>query len=81
MKARMFLLICGGLIASVVFVGATGYGQRQVPQRTKWEYKMVNTVNNDKDLNDLGAEGWELTGVSDEPGRLYFKRPKIDALK
>lgn len=39
---------------------------------TQWEY-LVLMERDDTDLNVLGAEGWELTGVSGM--KLYFKRP------
>jgi hypothetical protein len=39
---------------------------------TEWEY-LTLIERDDTDLNALGAEGWELTGVSGM--KLYFKRP------
>jgi hypothetical protein len=41
---------------------------------TEWEY-LTLIERDDADLNALGAEGWELTGVSET--KLYFKRPAI----
>ncbi len=38
----------------------------------EWEY-LTLIERDDTDLNALGAEGWELTGVSGM--KLYFKRP------
>lgn len=40
--------------------------------RTVWEY-LDETRPDRERLNELGAEGWELVGVSD--GIFYLKRP------
>jgi len=47
----------------------------------KWEYKWVQEPD-DKTLNALGAQGWELVTVVNTSGsgilRAYFKRPISD---
>jgi hypothetical protein len=54
-----------------------------VKESTKWEYKQI-VRNLDKEsplaeaeLNALGAEGWEMSGVTQQPplAYYYFKRP------
>ena len=55
-----------------------------VPIEPRWEYKeMVREVERDglpteADLNALGADGWELSGVAHEGARahFYFKRER-----
>lgn len=47
----------------------------------KWEYKVVRIVSSEieTELNRLGAEEWELVGISDSGYYivvLYLKRPK-----
>lgn len=45
---------------------------------TQWEYKSVYSVE-DKDLNELGKEGWELSAADMSNGnttKLIMKRPK-----
>jgi len=45
---------------------------------TKWEYKIVYGIQNEKTINQLGCAGWELVSVVYDPGRCsldyYFKR-------
>jgi hypothetical protein len=49
-----------------------------VKQATRWEYKQI--VRNLKkegsldeaELNELGEEGWEMTGVAQQPPLAYF---------
>jgi hypothetical protein len=68
MKSRaIFLLVF--LVATVVGLGWTT-GQRQ------WEYQQTCTA---KDLNTLGANGWELVSASSlttDVTCFYLKRPK-----
>ena len=47
-------------------------------QITKWEYKKIGNVN-EKELNMLGEQGWEVTGIVSHPAganETYLKRPK-----
>jgi hypothetical protein len=67
------------LMAFVVlsFIGWTVYGQKPVPPKVTWEYKVVSET--DKiSLNDLGAQGWELVTVEMGGAQevYYFKRMK-----
>jgi hypothetical protein len=48
----------------------------------KWEYRTLRTFD-EAELNQLGAEGWELVGIAmayvdgvGSEGRAIFKRPK-----
>jgi hypothetical protein len=55
-----------------------------VPIEPRWEYKEVvreahtQGLPSEADLNALGAEGWELSGVASEGPRthFYFKRER-----
>jgi hypothetical protein len=54
-----------------------------VKESLKWEYKQVTRdlkkegPLNESELNTLGAEGWEMSGVAQQPSLayFYFKRP------
>jgi len=43
----------------------------------KWEYRQVHGGLTDSQLNDLGAQGWELVGFAfdNTEYRYVFKRP------
>lgn len=46
---------------------------------TQWEYKTVSPALDNEDLNKLGQEGWELTGLKESNGNtsdMIMKRPK-----
>jgi hypothetical protein len=47
----------------------------------KWEYKLINEWLTEKELNDLGEEGWEIVELTitptDKMHVFVFKRPKI----
>lgn len=49
-----------------------------VERRLKWEYKqIVRDLENEKpldekELNVLGEEGWEMTGIAQHPPLTYF---------
>ncbi len=53
-----------------------------VKQSLKWEYKqIIRNLENEKppdeaELNALGADGWEMSGVTQQPpfAYFYFKR-------
>ena len=76
------------LLVAVVLVGGLSwpsYGQKAGPSEKAWEYKIEDEsvsrgVLRDKDINEYGAQGWELVAVtvSREHGlkTFYFKRPK-----
>lgn len=54
-----------------------------VEKQLKWEYKqIVRNLENEKpleeaELNKLGEDGWEMTGVAQHSSMIYtyFKRP------
>ena len=75
MNRKVALLIT--LVALLCLAGWTGYGQ-QSRQRDKWEYKIAGhgTETGEQELNELGAQGWELTSVSQDGGRFYLKRKR-----
>jgi hypothetical protein len=39
----------------------------------KWEYKTISCAATEKDLNELGAQGWELVAANDY--YCFLKRP------
>ncbi len=43
----------------------------------KWEYR-VERVSGEQKLNELGAEGWEVIGVTEALGDVVLKRPALD---
>jgi len=49
-----------------------------VEKQLKWEYKqIVRNFENEKpldetELNALGEDGWELTGIAQQPPNTYF---------
>ena len=73
MRTKVLLLVCAGLVACILFIGARGYG------RTAGEYKIPNvSLLSEEQLNELGAQGWELAGMTYDGSNThyYFKRPK-----
>jgi hypothetical protein len=76
------------LIVGLLFVGAwRGQGHTGKVENISYEYLVVPDPTESsessqglKKLNELGAEGWELAGVSKTAGygsaRLYFKRAR-----
>lgn len=49
-----------------------------VEKKLKWEYKqLTRNLKKEKplsegELNELGAEGWEMSGVAQHPPTIYF---------
>lgn len=88
MKTNRLLISLVALLLCVVCWNV--YGQQQASSKTTWEYlvKTENTLSAQYvDLKALGAEGWELTAVTqrdqitgnnliDIERRFYFKRQK-----
>lgn len=73
MRLRILVMICVGLLAFAVLQGAS----TQPQNRHSWEYKVVETWD-DKQMTNLGLEGWELVAVDASRGdrtRAFFKRP------
>ena len=79
MKNKMLL---GFVIVALLSIGAwTGYGQKDKPSSVSYEYQVVEdpTVAFAMDvgiakLNELGAQGWEIVGISRD--KIYLKRAK-----
>jgi lipopolysaccharide export system protein LptC len=75
-RANWILII---LAIALCLVGWTGYKQRQTgkSRTTIWEYKIVDGIT-EKELNEFGAQGWELAAVAVGNGQAshYLKRPK-----
>jgi hypothetical protein len=84
MQAKRLVLAAVAAALLLCAVGWTSYAQRGRVRRTAWEYKTVSFSNPyvDKEslntLNELGAQGWELVGVSEVGGipNCFLKRPK-----
>ena len=75
MKTRIILLICVGLITFVIAMGSATSVRNQ---RVTWEYRVVENSWDEKQMSNLGAEGWELVAVDASRGdrsRAFFKRP------
>lgn len=75
------------LMVAVILLGAwNGLGQGQRSTRISYEYLVIDESANSLQaqegltkLNQLGAQGWELAGIStnkDSPTKLYLKRVK-----
>ena len=76
------------LIVGVLSIGAwNSQGQTEIAKNVSYEYLVMPDPTESsaldegiKKLNELGAQGWELAGVSKSGGygsaRLYFKRAK-----
>jgi hypothetical protein len=75
MKKRVSLLIA--FVILLCLVGWTSYGQ-QGKSQTLWEYKVIGhgTATGEQELNELGAQGWELVGIANDGLRFYLKRKK-----
>ena len=82
MKKSLYFALA--LVVLLFALAWGGYGQRQSQRKILWEYLTVSNWDgkNQKatDLNQLGAQGWELVsvGTTDSSGNtlLYFKRVK-----
>jgi lipopolysaccharide export system protein LptC len=81
MQAKRLLLVAVAAALLLCAAGWTGSAQRQTSP-TSWEYKSTPASYygrpDDRLLNELGAQGWELIGVNQDGSVTYyfFKRPK-----
>lgn len=83
---RKGLLIALAVTALCCVIGWTGYAQRTGGGRVQWEYNILflpdlaalELVETRKQLDRLGAEGWELVQAPPvgRAGHYYFKRQK-----
>ena len=66
------------LVAILFLVVWSTFGQRKNQPRTTWEYKRTGIASQtgEQELNQLGAQGWELVSVSENATIFYLKRPK-----
>ena len=81
MKSKLTIIAL--LIALCVSLYFARPGVHAAPAPQTWEYKVqIKKCNDEKTLNALGAEGWELTTYSQWPVAMstvdtcVFKRPK-----
>jgi hypothetical protein len=74
------LLACVVIVTFMVILVRNDTGKAYA--RTSWEYKVLDTTLDERDLNQLGVEGWELVMLvrTDQSlkrgGAWMFKRPK-----
>jgi len=82
MRSKVAIVL---LIAAVLSIGAwSGQGQTDKARNVSYEYQVIGDptwsqgqVEGLKTLNQLGAQGWEITGVvqnGENPPTLYLKR-------
>ena len=72
------------LLALLFVLTWVGYGQRQSQRKTSWEYLTVSAWDAKSrkatDLNELGAQGWELVSVHNRDSSndtfFYLKRAR-----
>lgn len=88
MKNRFYLAFF--VIVFISLIGWTAHAQLQKSSRQSWEYvevQLSGRVEATATLNQFGAQGWELVGVTSgcpsDPGNFqpcgywaYFKRPR-----
>jgi hypothetical protein len=73
-------LTCVVILTLIVILVRSDTGKAYA--RTSWEYKVLDTSMDERGLNQVGLEGWELVMVNrtDESnsfrGTWIFKRPK-----
>jgi hypothetical protein len=91
MRVKASLIL--GAVLFMCLVGWTGYSQKSQAPKMTWEYLVVTDPTlpgvsksfeaGVEKLNELGAQGWELAGVSNENvsahqthTKLFFRRAK-----
>jgi hypothetical protein len=66
MRMKRYALPLGLVIALLCLAGWTVHARRQSTPRVMWEYKIIEAHDNhsaEKQLNQLGAQGWEVVGI------------------
>lgn len=80
MKSKTLWLSFIAVVILACAVCWTAFAQKQTSSLKTWEYKAVNQGSpypDEKELNALGAQGWELVSVVETNGQYYlFKRAK-----
>jgi hypothetical protein len=73
----MILLVLIAFILSGWTIIAQRQSKRATVRQPVWEYKTSGPIG-EKEMNALGAEGWELAGVTAyaDNSAFYFKRRK-----
>jgi hypothetical protein len=68
----------GLLLALLLLVGWSTFAQRKSQPKVTWEYKRAGHASNtgEPELNQLGAQGWELVSVNEDATVFYLKRQK-----
>lgn len=78
MNPKRYTLLIAATIALLGLLVWTGYAQKRASGKLVWEYTSAIGLS-DQQMNDLGADGWEMVGFSvDDNGNkfMYFKRAR-----
>ena len=78
MRQKVLFVIGAGVLALVAFFFIAGTGGH-AQSRTVWEYRIVHQRWDEKQMNSLGSDGWELVAVDASTGdgpRAFFKRAR-----
>jgi hypothetical protein len=80
MRAKLYLSLLIGVLLCLVGWSAHAELQSSSKATRAWEYTSREVQDNAEQLNELGAEGWELVAVdctrSSNTCRYVFKRAK-----
>ena len=77
MRSKIAWIFGSLILAILIVVGWTVYGQRSTTPRPAWEYKVTGPISEQK-LNELGSQGWELVAATAEGSNyaIFLKRAK-----
>jgi hypothetical protein len=78
MRLKRYALLVVTTLALFGLVGWSSYAQKKSSGRAAWEYRLEVSLSTQQ-VNELGAEGWEMAGFSVDGGGnkvIYFKRAK-----
>jgi hypothetical protein len=65
------------VIALLLVVGLSTFGQKKNQPKIIWEYKVTGSPGStEQTLNQLGLQGWELVSVDQDGTVFYLKRAK-----